>query len=86
MYLNTYYHNYNVAIQISLDILFFQYPIPSYILYSAFLVVMPILVMNLLVGLAVDNIRTVLDNAAIKKLVMQTEVWLHTCFTAAREH
>lgn len=51
-----------------------QYPIASKVLFVVFLVVMPILVMNLLVGLAVDDIRTVLDNAAIKKLVMKTKV------------
>ena len=43
-------------------------------LLVAFLVIMSILIMNLLVGLAVDDIKGVQDQAMLEKLAMQTKV------------
>ena len=43
----------------------------SYILFIAFIVIMTILVMNLLVGLAVDDIKEIQDKARLKRLQMQ---------------
>ncbi|XP_050696672.1 transient receptor potential cation channel subfamily A member 1 homolog [Eriocheir sinensis] len=53
-----------------------QYPEVTYILLVAFLVFMSILIMNLLVGLAVDDIKGVQDQAMLEKLAMQTELVL----------
>ena len=39
--------------------------------FVAFVVIMPIIIMNLLVGLAVDDIKTVQENAILKRLAMQ---------------
>ena len=41
--------------------------------FVAFVVIMPIIIMNLLVGLAVDDIKTVQENAILKRLAMQVE-------------
>ena len=43
----------------------------TYILMTVFIVVMSIIIMNLLVGLAVDDIKGVLDKAALKRMAMQ---------------
>ena len=43
----------------------------SYILFICFVVIMTILVMNLLVGLAVDDIKEIQDKARLKRLQMQ---------------
>ncbi|MPC86792.1 Transient receptor potential cation channel subfamily A member 1 [Portunus trituberculatus] len=51
-----------------------QYPEVTYMLLVAFLVIMSILIMNLLVGLAVDDIKAVQDQAMLEKLAMQTKV------------
>ncbi|KAF0307352.1 Transient receptor potential cation channel subfamily A member 1 [Amphibalanus amphitrite] len=47
-----------------------------FLLVIVFMVMMPILLMNLLVGLAVGDIETVRKNAALKRLAMQVD--LHT--------
>ncbi|XP_039436937.1 transient receptor potential cation channel subfamily A member 1-like isoform X2 [Culex pipiens pallens] len=52
------------------------YPIPSFIILSLFMILMPILLMNLLIGLAVGDIESVRRNAQLKRLAMQ--VVLHT--------
>ena len=41
------------------------------IFFLVFMVIMPIIIMNLLVGLAVDDIKTVQDNAELSRLAMQ---------------
>ncbi|ROT83530.1 hypothetical protein C7M84_023298 [Penaeus vannamei] len=46
----------------------------TYALVIAFLVIMSILIMNLLVGLAVDDIKAVQEQAMLQKLAMQTKV------------
>ncbi|KAL1130420.1 hypothetical protein AAG570_011668, partial [Ranatra chinensis] len=52
------------------------FPIPSFIILGLFMVLMPILLMNLLIGLAVGDIESVRRNAQLKRLAMQ--VILHT--------
>ena len=39
-----------------------------------FVMIMPIIIMNLLVGLAVDDIKTVQENAILKRLAMQVQL------------
>ena len=51
-----------------------EYPEVTYILVVAFMVTMSIIIMNLLVGLAVDDIKAVQEQAMLKKLAMQTQV------------
>ena len=45
-------------------------------LFVVFVLVMPIIIMNLLVGLAVDDIKTVQENAVLKRIAMQVELVL----------
>ena len=45
-----------------------------YILFGCFMIVMTILVMNLLVGLAVDDIKEIQNKAQLKRLQMQVSV------------
>ncbi|CAH0716261.1 unnamed protein product, partial [Brenthis ino] len=52
------------------------YPIPTFLILGLFMVLMPILLMNLLIGLAVGDIESVRRNAQLKRLAMQ--VVLHT--------
>ncbi|XP_055621536.1 transient receptor potential cation channel subfamily A member 1 isoform X2 [Toxorhynchites rutilus septentrionalis] len=52
------------------------FPIPSFVILSIFMILMPILLMNLLIGLAVGDIESVRRNAQLKRLAMQ--VVLHT--------
>ncbi|XP_055841989.1 transient receptor potential cation channel subfamily A member 1 isoform X1 [Episyrphus balteatus] len=51
-------------------------PITSFLILSVFMVLMPVLLMNLLIGLAVGDIESVRRNAQLKRLAMQ--VVLHT--------
>ncbi|KAK3859862.1 hypothetical protein Pcinc_034051 [Petrolisthes cinctipes] len=50
------------------------YPEVTYMLFVLFLILMTILVMNLLLGLAVDDIKAVQDQAILKRLAMQTQL------------
>ncbi|CAG9788975.1 unnamed protein product [Diatraea saccharalis] len=52
------------------------FPIPTFFILGLFMVLMPILLMNLLIGLAVGDIESVRRNAQLKRLAMQ--VVLHT--------
>lgn len=52
------------------------YPEVTYVLFVLFLILMTILVMNLLLGLAVDDIKAVQDQAILKRLAMQTQLVL----------
>ncbi|GBP92291.1 Transient receptor potential cation channel subfamily A member 1 [Eumeta japonica] len=52
------------------------FPAPTFIILGLFMVLMPILLMNLLIGLAVGDIESVRRNAQLKRLAMQ--VVLHT--------
>ncbi|CAN7938240.1 unnamed protein product [Ixodes hexagonus] len=62
------------------DSLFNENPLPyetaSYILMALFLVLMTIITSNLLVGLAVDDIKVVLEQAELKRLGMQVKLVL----------
>ena len=46
------------------------YNVISVILFMVFLILITIIIMNLLVGLAVDDIKGVQDKAALKRLAM----------------
>lgn len=50
-----------------------HFPIPAYIILILFMVLMPILLMNLLIGLAVGDIESVRRNAQLKRLAMQVQ-------------
>ncbi|XP_048004376.1 transient receptor potential cation channel subfamily A member 1 [Leguminivora glycinivorella] len=52
------------------------FPMPTFVILGTFMVLMPILLMNLLIGLAVGDIESVRRNAQLKRLAMQ--VVLHT--------
>ncbi|XP_058828008.1 transient receptor potential cation channel subfamily A member 1-like [Topomyia yanbarensis] len=52
------------------------FPIPSFGILCLFMILMPILLMNLLIGLAVGDIESIRRNAQLKRLAMQVE--LHT--------
>lgn len=47
------------------------YPVPVFLMLGVFMVLMPILLMNLLIGLAVGDIESVRRNAQLKRLAMQ---------------
>jgi transient receptor potential cation channel subfamily A protein 1 len=53
-----------------------DYPIFSFTTLLIFMILMPILLMNLLIGLAVGDIEAVRRNAQLKRMAMQVE--LHT--------
>ncbi|CAG9864669.1 unnamed protein product [Phyllotreta striolata] len=55
---------------------FLPFPLPAFLILGLFMVLMPILLMNLLIGLAVGDIESVRRNAQLKRLAMQ--VVLHT--------
>ncbi|XP_046808713.1 transient receptor potential cation channel subfamily A member 1 isoform X4 [Lucilia cuprina] len=63
-YVNTYYRDQ------------LKVPLTSFLILSVFMIFMPILLMNLLIGLAVGDIESVRRNAQLKRLAMQ--VVLHT--------
>ncbi|GFO37455.1 transient receptor potential cation channel subfamily a member 1-like protein [Plakobranchus ocellatus] len=52
------------------------YPAASYTIFVIFLVIMSIIIMNLLVGLAVDDIKAVQEQAGLKRMAMQVELAL----------
>lgn len=47
------------------------YPLTTFLMLMVFMVLMPILLMNLLIGLAVGDIESVRRNAQLKRLAMQ---------------
>ncbi|KAG1661213.1 Transient receptor potential cation channel subfamily A member 1 [Nymphon striatum] len=53
-----------------------DYPGLSLALFCIFIIVMSIILMNLLVGLAVDDIKAVAEQAALKRLAMQADLVL----------
>ncbi|XP_073839943.1 transient receptor potential cation channel A1 isoform X2 [Musca autumnalis] len=63
-YVNTYYRDQ------------LKVPVTSFLILGIFMILMPILLMNLLIGLAVGDIESVRRNAQLKRLAMQ--VVLHT--------
>ncbi|TRY67514.1 hypothetical protein TCAL_06427 [Tigriopus californicus] len=52
------------------------FPVTTILLFVAFLIVMSIILMNLMVGLAVDDIKAVQEQAILKRLAMQVELVL----------
>ena len=50
-----------------------SYPLQhiSYAVFVVFLVLLTVLIMNLLVGLAVDDIKAVQEQAVVKRMAMQ---------------
>ncbi len=50
------------------------YRTTTLLFFLVFVIIMAIIVMNLLVGLAVDNIKDVQDNAVLQRLAMQVEL------------
>lgn len=62
------------------------FPMPTFFILGIFMVLMPILLMNLLIGLAVGDIESVRRNAQLKRLAMQVRIitktiylFLHIC-------
>ncbi|KAL5009533.1 hypothetical protein ScPMuIL_011838 [Solemya velum] len=48
----------------------------TYVLFVIFMIIMSIIIMNLLVGLAVDDIKAVQEQAALKRMAMQVDLAL----------
>ncbi|XP_077302598.1 transient receptor potential cation channel subfamily A member 1-like isoform X1 [Arctopsyche grandis] len=71
-FVGTYVHPYYMAEEHR----WLPYPFPAFLILGIFMVLMPILLMNLLIGLAVGDIESVRRNAQLKRLAMQ--VLLHT--------
>ena len=46
------------------------FPFMTYLLFVFFFIIMSIIIINLLVGLTVDDIKGFLDNAALTKIAM----------------
>lgn len=51
-----------------------KYPFTTFGILGVFMVLMPILLMNLLIGLAVGDIESVRRNAQLKRLAMQVKI------------
>merc|ERR1712223_228436 len=52
------------------------FPELTFVFFLVFLIIMSIIVVNLLIGLAVDDIKAVQDQAILKRLAMQVELVL----------
>ncbi|XP_059479839.1 transient receptor potential cation channel subfamily A member 1 [Neocloeon triangulifer] len=72
-FLNTYVHSYNQKGDSDRTL---PFPAVTFVILGIFMVFMPILLMNLLIGLAVGDIESVRRNAQLKRLAMQ--VILHS--------
>lgn len=59
---------------------FLPFPLPAFFILGLFMVLMPILLMNLLIGLAVGDIESVRRNAQLKRLAMQVSCQLMILF------
>ena len=53
-----------------------DYPISSYILFLTFIIFVSIILANLLVGLAVDDIKGVQESAVLKRLILKIDLLL----------
>ena len=53
-----------------------EFPSVTYILFIAFVIIMSIIIVNLMIGLAVDDIKAVQEQAILKRLAMQAELIL----------
>ena len=56
----------------NMDIVHYKWTTRAF--FVVFVLIMPIIIMNLLVGLAVDDIKTVQENAILKRLAMQVQL------------
>lgn len=74
-FVGTYVHPYYKS---ETDIIL-PFPMPTFFILGIFMVLMPILLMNLLIGLAVGDIESVRRNAQLKRLAMQVifSVFIH---------
>ncbi|XP_023336897.1 transient receptor potential cation channel subfamily A member 1 homolog isoform X3 [Eurytemora carolleeae] len=50
------------------------YELSTFAFFFVFVIIMPIIITNLLVGLAVDDIQSVQENAVLQRLAMQVEL------------
>lgn len=83
-FLGTYVHSFYKSSEAGIEVgRTLPYPIPTFIILGIFMVFMPILLMNLLIGLAVGDIESVRRNAQLKRLAMQAcdeivSLWIYT--------
>lgn len=76
-FLGTYvYPYYNVEN----DLKTIPFPLPVFCILGVFMILMPILLMNLLIGLAVGDIESVKKNAKLKRLAMQVPYFIYFFF------
>ena len=54
-----------------------MFPFTTWCFYAIFLVVMPIIIMNLLVGLAVDDIKIIQEKATLKRYLFSVVYYEH---------
>lgn len=62
------------------------FPFPVFFILGIFMILMPILLMNLLIGLAVGDIESVKKNAKLKRLAMQVRKWINNAILADYEY
>lgn len=73
-FLGTYVKPYYIHMDTSKDdVRTLPFPLPTFFILGIFMVLMPILLMNLLIGLAVGDIESVRRNAQLKRLAMQVK-------------
>ncbi|KAK3088028.1 hypothetical protein FSP39_013681 [Pinctada imbricata] len=53
-----------------------HHPVMTFLMFIVFMIVMSIIIMNLLVGLAVDDIKAVQEKAALRRMAMQVDLAL----------
>ncbi|KAL0280245.1 UNVERIFIED_CONTAM: hypothetical protein PYX00_001595 [Menopon gallinae] len=75
-YVNPFFRHESISDMPERELKSLPYPLPAFFILGLFMVLMPILLMNLLIGLAVGDIESVRRNAQLKRLAMQ--VVLHT--------
>lgn len=73
-YIQPYYGDSSEKVKTTLPYPTLPYPIPAFLILGLFMVLMPILLMNLLIGLAVGDIESVRRNAQLKRLAMQVRM------------
>ena len=65
------YDNLFFADEFPINLQSVPYEWTTRLFFVVFVIIMPIIIMNLLVGLAVDDIKAVQENAVLKRLAMQ---------------
>ena len=56
----------------------FPFPLVSTVVFIGFIITMSIIIMNLMVGLAVDDIKTIQDTAELQKLSLTVSYEFHS--------